>query len=236
MKNELSDRFSKIFYSQKAEKSLRQGDLIDLAQFVKSYGSSNKSNRTELKELYPYFFSNYEFGVIITQCCDLEAKDGRFNVDCLQIAAIQPFGIVLNSQLKKHGQLDSDGKLNSGKDKKDGDTLRSILTKVISFFNHNTKLTFYYPPIKKLKFEAAVRLDVSISLKTECYNDIKNSRVTTVTSDYRSKLAWKLSDLYGRIGIEEYKDVLNIKKADLESAATDWLYKEVIKVENPTAE
>lgn len=202
------DKFNRFFYADADPKSIRQGDIISVKKLTERMPT--------FKQLYPYFADKYEYCVVATQCCDISKSNTKIKVDCIQLIAIKRFSQILRDFSKKNSHLHSDDTgsgniiIKKGKQQKIQETIRD-------FLNHNTKLHFFYPPPNPGKDceILSVCLDIVISLKTDAYDDLLDSRVRSVSPEYRHKLANKIGELFNRIGLDEFPT-----KCDLDQEQT----------------
>ena len=201
--------FGRQFYVTKdLDSNLRQGDLISIEKLWQTYGTMCRSE-TGLANLYPYFFGQYRYCSVATQCCDIEHN----KVACIQLIALKPWINVLKEfSLKKGALVNPSGKIVTIKKNK----RESIFNAIVDFHSHNTKLNFYYPYLKGvLPHDYAACLDVSVSMRITCKDALLAARVASIGDQYRHKLASQLGTLYNRVGLDGFDKVLKLDKDKL---------------------
>lgn len=209
------DLFANNFYAQKTELSLRQGDLISLKTFKEKY--QDIKDETPLDKLYPYFFNNYKYAVVSSQCCDINKSNSKFKVGCVQLLAVKEWIVVLRDWLKEkeHIASEENGIITIKKNKP---AIKETIKEITNFINHNTHTNFYYPAKKDILItDYSACADIPISLKIKnIYDCLIESRVTSINKEYRHKLSNFLGNLYFRIGMDEFKEITNIDSGKLE--------------------
>lgn len=216
------EKFYDTFYSSKQETTLRQDDVIDHKKLISAF-DRNSLNKAKLKNIYPYFFETYQYSVVISQCCDLDNKPGRggLKVDCIQLAALKPFIIILNEQTDKKSWYDKDK--NKIKDNK----IDSISKFFDAFLNHRHSHIFFYPHFLKDNTDNpfGCKLDISVSLRSECYQDIFLSKIKSISDPYRHKLGQTLGHLFSRVALTDFSEIVEFGKDDenLKTELAKWL-------------
>lgn len=212
--------FAVHFYEKSEDKFLRHGDLIDLKKFVASYNEAFSESPKVLNTIYPYFFENYDYAVITSQCCDLVRRGPKrkLKVDCIQLGAVLPFKTVFARWLQNAELIDSKGALKTSKE-----SINRIAGQLEDFINHDSKLYFCYPPKRKMDETGALRLDVSVSVRTACYDHLLAARISSIRPQYRAKLGWKFAELFGRVGIDEFRDVIDLDNEKFNEKMAVWI-------------
>lgn len=212
--------FAVHFYEKPDDKHLRHGDLIDLKKFVESYNDACSEPPKVLNTIYPYFFEKYRYAAVTSQCCDLVRGDNnrKLKVDCIQLGAVLPFKTVFVRWLQNAGLIDANGEL-----KTSNDSLKRVSKELENFVNHNSKLYFCYPPKRKMDETGALRLDVSVSVWAASYEHLLAARISSIQPQYRAKLGWKFAELFGRVGIDEFRDVVDLDDEKFNEKMAIWI-------------
>jgi hypothetical protein len=201
------------------EAGLCQGDLLSCEKLKELLPPCHEKD--PLKEVYPYFFTNYSHCIILNSDCDIVFEnDRRPKVRCAQLAAVvDGFEYVKDILLKVSNKVHYETRLI------DMRTYGKVVTKFQKLINQQEKL-FYLPESSALGFNAAhvVRLDTSISIQIDTkdkYDALVKSRLPLrLNEPYKSKLGENFSNLYNRIGLTDVKDILG-------SEYSTWLEQEM---------
>lgn len=219
----LSRPLIELYYQTPESDVLSQGDLVSLEMLEKNLAPEREGQKS-IADVYPYFFTNYAYGVIVNADCDIYWKDGRKpKVNCVTLAAVVKASERLNIEFK---EILSEEKLKNIIVSKDD--YQKIMNKFEKLVNNQDKLYFYLPEDRncELTFPFVVRLDTSVSLLIEhkrSYDAFLKSRLQiTIKEPYKSKLGENYAALYDRTGLTDVKDILKEKYCD-------WLDEELKK-------
>ena len=159
--NNIAHQLVSACYTQNERGILSQGDLISLEKLRSNFIAAFQFDLC--KELYPYFFTNYSYGIVLNADCDIFLKEGRrTKVKCVQIAAVVEASEYIKNLLLKVSN--EDHHLTRLIDEK---TYFSVVRKFESLINNQEKLFFYLPENLNIGFRSAhlVRLDTSVSIQ-----------------------------------------------------------------------
>lgn len=215
MKNNLESEF----YEDSDNKYIQQGDILFTEILNEKISLIEKTSLSET--VYPYFFSNYKFCVVLNATCDL-IHTGKRNakVDCIQLIALYPLAKTLENLITSY----SDSNLKSFTEKtslkiipfKNYERIKDDLRKIIDG-QHKTK--FFLPQIpfpdllnnkKNIKeIPWIAKLDVIISLRFKHYDAFIDAKTGVKIKPQRaSKLAENTANLFNRIALDDVKEVL----------------------------
>lgn len=209
----LGDKLEKRLQSYYADcdpKYLLQGDIIRL-DVLKS--KLKELSQTDIQEkVYPYFFENHEFAIILNSDCDLvfdsaNNRDGK--VSCIAICPVTPLPKKLDLILKSIGGGDERkmGIISSPR------TSEKFMDKFRKLVDNQEHPYFYLPEIPELGIHHVARVDniISLQLSKKHLTIYKESRIKTLRPPFKSKLGEMASQLFHRVGLSDLKDELGVE-------------------------
>ncbi|MFW7382356.1 MAG: hypothetical protein ACOH5I_26400 [Oligoflexus sp.] len=207
-------KLTENFYKESDSKLLQQGDIL-LTESINNIITTEKKDELEDKDrdfaeqVYPYFFKNYQFCIVLNATCDLVIGGGRQKkVDCIQLVAVDTLANTMNKALQDFGV--KFGIINQKNHSKLGDFFRQVV-------DGQHKNRFYLPPLPPSLglapgLSLVARLDVIVSIRYSCENAFLDSRIGwKLESQRASKLAENTANLFARIALDDAKDILGKK-------------------------
>jgi hypothetical protein len=190
-------------YQEKApEGDLYQGDIILRTEpLLKVLGS-----------VHGYFCDEkYLAFIIISQTCDLVLRNNECKAKYINLAVIRSLEsmmpAVLNDSCKTPipGVYYEDGRAE----------IKELIERVVNQ-NEQSLGLFYLEPDGDLKLAvgSAALLRVSIALRAEHYEIIKEARIGRLESPFRNKLGWLAGNLYSRVDTPDWPEKIGKKDAD----------------------
>lgn len=232
----VAHRLVDAYYALPDPALLSQGDLLSCEALKANLPKAHKID--PCKDAYPYFFSNYAYGIILNADCDLFAKNGRKpKVKCMQVAAVvEASAHIQNLLLQVSSEDHYKTRLIDEK------TYSAVVRKFQSLINNQEKIYFYLPENWNIGFKSAhlVRLDTSVSFQindTAKYKAIIDSRIpATLEEPYKSKLGENFANLFDRTGLTDVDDQMGARyeewlQQELEKyfvRVPDWIYRRAI--------
>lgn len=186
-----------IFHAAEPDSALSQGDVL-LPQ---------ESLLKALREVHPHFCNSKYLGfMLLTQSCDLlqRGADRACKAPHLEICTIRALDDYIFSILDAECAPVAPG-IYSDSDKP---RARDLLTRV---FNQNEQaLGLFYihqaPDVTGLVVPAIAVLRVSVALRTEHYEMLRQCRTASMDPAYAAKLGWLVGNLYSRVGVDDWHD------------------------------
>ena len=192
------------------ESDLFQGDVLEPTQKLRSI----------LREVHPHFLDpKYIAFLLVTQSCDLVLRKGTPTTKYLNVAVVRPVTSVLHDFLGHVCRTVADGVyLQESK----GEAHR-LLDRL---FNQNEQalgLYYLHPDAEAGIAEPSVALlRVTVTLRVEHYEIVKDARRGRLRPEFRSKLGWLVGNLYSRVGTEDWSEPPDRKK-DLQKLVRECL-------------
>lgn len=180
------------------DEDLRQGDIL----------RPNPELYALLKSSYPEFSDLKYIGFMVTtQCCDLVRRKGELcKADFITVAVAQNLDTVIDGFLESICPKVTD-KVYLQKNKIEATQLLHRI------FNQNEQALglFYLEPSLEdnmgIWAEAVVFLRNTITFPRDHYKLLVNARAGRITSEFRNKVGWLVSNLYSRIGTKDWAEM-----------------------------
>ncbi|NLE61801.1 MAG: hypothetical protein GX616_25885 [Planctomycetes bacterium] len=194
---------------------LRQGDLLEPAEEL----------RTVFKEVHQHFLDpKYTAFLVTTQSCDLVVRRGRCGTRYINVAVVRPIEALLHSLLSDVCRPVVEG-VYLRESKVEANRLMARL------FNQNEQalgLFYLHPDVEAgITVPSVALLRVSVALRYEHYDVLKQARRGRISTEFRSKLGWLVGNLYSRIGTQDWTEP---KERERE---LDQLIKDFLEVQDP---
>lgn len=173
---------------------LEQGDII----------TPSRSVRDILIRYHSYFADDkYTIFLISTQSCDLVRRKGEPKASYITIAAARPLRHVAIRLLSQVSSSVAEGLYRrSGRNQ-----WRDFLARL---FNQNEQaLGLFYlhrDSDAGVDEESVAFLRVTVALKAEHYNVVREARVGRLRADFRAKLGWLLGNLFARPATTDWSE------------------------------
>jgi hypothetical protein len=173
---------------------LLQGDILE----------PTRQLRSVLDRVHPHFLDpKYLAFLLITQSCDMAVRKGGCSTKFLNIAVVRPLESVLHDFLQHVCRPVVEGVyLQETKGE-----ARRLLERL---FNQNEQSLglFYLHPDREagIDISSVSLLRVTVTLRVEHYDVLRQARRGRLCSEFRSKLGWLVGNLYSRIGTEDWSD------------------------------
>ena len=190
---------------------LLQGDILEPAERLRSV----------LLEVHPHFLDpKYTAFLLVTQSCDLAIRKGKCSTRYLNIAVVRPVEAVLHDFLSHVCRPVVEGVYL----KETKSEAYRLLERV---FNQNEQalgLFYLHPDVEAgIAVPSVALLRVTVTLRVEHYEVLRDARQGRLCAEFRSKLGWLVGNLYSRIGTQDwyeppdrYKDMDKLVKACLD--------------------
>jgi hypothetical protein len=179
-----------------ADSDLFQGDILEPTERL----------RLVLKEVHPHFLDpKYTAFQLLTQSCDLSIRKSRCNTRYLSIAVIRPIAAVLHDFLSHVCKPVIEGVYVQ-------ETKGEAYRLLERLFNQNEQTLglFYLHPDPDLQpsilAPSVSLLKITVTLRVEHYDILKEARRARLRSEFRSKLGWLVGNLYSRIGTQDWSE------------------------------
>ena len=197
------------FYRNNLSHSLMSGDIIDLKKLDEELSKEHQSTlgeKTFSEYFYPYFFKNYEYGVVVTQACKLE--HGKTHV--VEICAVKPITKVVHNLLST--------KSISARDKfiYDESEIPNLATKYRKLIDQQEDEFFFYPAWYKnnklLAPPIVACIDIKIPLRCKINGKdnldiLKRCRTQGIDPIFQAKLGEKLGRYYLNVALEDTSEL-----------------------------
>lgn len=225
--DERTNRLKDGFFEKSTPDILAQGDILytkALDEEIERLGGGQLS-----KNVYPYFFSQYELCVVLNATCDLVCDKKRPpKIDCVQLVALSPLLATLQAIVKKHAR---DGYEYGLIDEKGYNDLENELRRIVDG-QHKTR--YFLPGLPdEVSLNAwTARLDVIVSIRYQHPTAFKSAQTGhKLVAQRASKLAENTAALFNRIALEDVRDMLGESDysawvRDLVSRICSWTDKE----------
>lgn len=197
------------------DRDLLQGDILEPTEDLRSV----------FRCVHPHFLDpKYTAFLLITQSCDLAVRKGKCNTRYLNIAVIRPIEAVLHDLLGHVCQPVVDGiYLQETKGE-----ARRLLGRL---FNQNEQalgLFYLHPDLKAgIAIPSVSLLRVTVTLRVDHYDIVRNARRGRLCPEFRSKLGWLVGNLYSRVGTQDWHEPSKRSK-ELEQLVSQYLDSEDI--------
>jgi hypothetical protein len=189
---------------------LLQGDIVEPTEDLRSV----------LREVHPHFLDpKYTAFLLVTQSCDLAVRKGRYNTRYLNIAVVRPIEAVLHDFLTHVCRPVVEGVYLQ-------ETKAEAYRLLERLFNQNEQalgLFYFHPDVEAgIAIPSVALLRVTVTLRVEHYDVLKQARRGRLCAEFRSKLGWLVGNLYSRIGTQDWSEPPERSK-DLERLVKQYL-------------
>jgi hypothetical protein len=182
----------------KKPQCLVQGHIFSL----KNLKFSDLSHVYTLQDFYPHVdFSGVDLGIVITQTCDLAYRKSPY----IMIGFLEPFEknttpIIKDQFVEKNFYKYSDAVFYNSEDYKKN------LEKELGDLIQNRSQYYFFISIKSGKKISYYYLNLTKIFPLRCsnYNDILGKVKFVAKGDFQHLIGWKMANLYGRVGVEDY--------------------------------
>lgn len=173
---------------------IEQGDIL----------RPTDSLRRVFAEVHPHFNNEKYLGFMIaTQSCDLVLRKGSTKASYISLAAIRPLTQVIRKVLSDAITPVVEGVFKTG-DKREA---KRLLSRLLNQNEQSLGLFFLYPDADAGIGEAAVAfLRVTVALRAEHYEALREARCGRLTPEFRAKLGWLIGNLYVRPATQDWQD------------------------------
>jgi hypothetical protein len=176
------------------ESDLSQGDILEPTEELRSV----------LKAVHPYFLdAKYNAFLLITQSCDLVIRNKRCGTKYLVIAVVRPLESVIHDCLSHVCRAIAEGVYLQ-------ETKWAAKQLLQRIFNQNEQALglFYLHPDSEagINIPSVALLRVTVTLRAEHYDVLRNCRRGRLGTEFRNKLGWLVGNLYSRIGTEDWSE------------------------------
>lgn len=154
---------------------------------------------------HPYYLkSDYGRFIVLTQSCDLVRRSGNPpSAKYLTLAAVRPLNLALEREAKKYRSSTILKASNSNNQKNRG-RIEQFLSRLLNN-NHPEYFYLHEEPTLGIVERSCAFLRLSIALRAEeHYKTCLNARVTSLDSNFQSKLGWLVGNIYARVGTEDW--------------------------------
>lgn len=182
-------------YASPDKSQLKQGDII----------SKRSAIHALLEEYYPYWAEdqNYTHLMVISQTCDLVRRNGNpCKTHWINVAAVKPLGVVLNSQIK--GYQDTDFMKAAGVYPLNE---RGAFRRFLQRLHNNNEVEYFYlhqEPSVKFMTNSCAFLRISATLRRDHYDVLLENKVVQLTPVFQAKLGWMVGTIYSRVGTGDW--------------------------------
>jgi len=173
---------------------LGQGDILDKTAGI----------RKILKEVHPHYLKeDYKYFIVLTQTCDLVRRDGECKAQYITLAAIRPFDLLIEREIRKYQkqEIERKGRLLDI-------AYRSKLEAFVQrLLNNNESEYFYLNEDARMDFSercvAFLRLSIPIKA-ADHYVTCLEAKKVELRDDFKAKLGWLVGVIYSRVGTEDW--------------------------------
>lgn len=189
---------------------LLQGDIVEPTENLRSI----------LREVHPHFLDpKYTAFLLVTQSCDLAVRKDRCNTRYLNIAVVRPIEAVLHDFLTHVCRPVVEGVYLQ-------ETKAEAYRLLERLFNQNEQalgLFYFHPDVEAgIAVPSVSLLRVTVTLRVEHYDLLRQGRRGRLCAEFRSKLGWLVGNLYSRIGTQDWSEPPERSK-DLERLVKQYL-------------
>lgn len=179
------------------DRSLFQGDVLRRTDGMNEI----------LEKVHPHYSKeDYHYLVVLTQSCDLVRRNSKpCNARYIALAAVRPFPEAIQREVDRRRDQRPDVEREAGiANMKVKFAIRQF---VGSLLNNNKAPYFYLHPELEADFNephcAFLRLSVAIKA-SEHYDTCLTAKVLQLQPEFQAKLGWLVTELYGRVGTEDF--------------------------------
>jgi hypothetical protein len=195
-------------YKDDPSSYLEQGDLLKKTEYIIQL----------LNQYHPHYATHpaNQFFIVLTQSCDLVTRGGSCKSEYVALAPVRPLRIVLEREfsdsLRNRVPKGQPFASNSTRER-----YEDILTKI---FNNNYAKYFYLEkqPERGLSEDMCAVLPLSISIKSEHYQECLKARFLQLDDAFQSKLGYLVGQQYAKVGTKDWDE--SAIKAKVESVVT----------------
>lgn len=173
---------------------IEQGDILRPTEGLKGV----------FAEVHPHFNNEKYLGFMIaTQSCDLVRRNGSSKASYISLAVIRPLAQVIRKVLSHVITPVGEGVFKNG-DKREA---KRLVSRLLNQNEQGLGLFFLYPDADAGIGEAAVAfLRVTVALRADHYEALREARCGRLTPEFRAKLGWLIGNLYVRPATEDWQD------------------------------
>ncbi len=206
-----------------SEVEIEQGDILQPTDALKAI----------LADVHPHFLSDKYLGFIVTtQSCDLVRRSARLKASYINLAVIRPLSQVIGKLLSYAATPVAPGAFR----RSDKGTARRLLGRLLNQNEQAMGLFFLCQDADVGIGEHAVAfLRVSVALRADHYDALRDARTGRLEPEFRAKLGWLVGNLYVRPATRDWTDFDGGKKRS-DQLVTDcldavrWIDDEIVKV------
>lgn len=191
-------------YKDALTADLEQGDLLKKTDYIVDL----------LTQYHPYYATHpqNQFFIVLTQSCDLFTRGGKCKSEYIALAPVRPLRVILEREF-------SDSLRNRKPDaqpfasKLTRERYEDILTKI---FNNNYPKYFFleHQPDRGLSENMCAILPLSISVKSEHYNECLNARFLQLDDAFQAKLGYLVGQQFSKVGTKDWSEAAIAAKVD----------------------
>lgn len=200
---------------------IEQGDILHPTDRLKEI----------FAEVHPHFSDEKYLGFMVgTQSCDLVRRNGSTKAAYISLAVIRPLTQVIHKVLSHAITPVVDGVFRT----EDKFKAKQLLSRLLNQNEQSLGLFFLYPDADAGIGEAAVVfLRVTVALRAEHYEVLRQARRGRLTPEFRAKLGWLIGNLYVRPATQDWQEEkAGRKRLDkmirLYLADAEWLDGEIV--------
>lgn len=212
----------------KAAKTLKQGSIFDLSK-VNFRGRLRDAEKYDgkidfsFKDLYPYceYDPNVTKGIIVNQSCDLDLgtteRPRAPKVPYLSVCLLEPISSIIhasqanNPDWTKYFHIEDIGgsQIRIISDEFPKNSPKAITKEFQKLINNNHPWAFFivFKNTKKGLDLRGVNLTKMFPIRIDHYGQILPHVSHELHNQFENKLGWKLAELYGRVGTEDFSDL-----------------------------
>ena len=180
---------------------IEQGDILRPTEAIKDVFS----------QVHPHFRNDKYLGFLVaTQSCDLVLRRGVPKASYINLATIRPLAHVITKIFAEVVDADAAGIFCSSA-KAEG---RRLLERILNQNEQTIGLFFLHEDADAGIGEHSVAfLRVTVALRADHYNAIKDARTGRLAPEFQAKLGWLIGNLYSRPATPDWADKLGGKES-----------------------
>jgi hypothetical protein len=185
-----------VYQEQFSNNSLFQGDILRVTGIFREYFAKFYPEVTNIENEEKYV-------MVLTQSCDLvKGHKRKLKVSHINVCLIRTLKNFVNSLLAEVRPLSIGDK--NLLEREVNDRLKDKLSKL--FNNSDQKVNFFLP--KKLPFieDMVALIPLSFSFRADHYDLLLENKVLMLAPEFRAKIGYIISELYGRVGTPDLSD------------------------------
>lgn len=184
-------------YKPSSESDLEQGDILQRTEYLTTQ---------VLNKYHPYYSEHPDnrLFIVLTQSCDLVKRSGGCKSDYITLAPVRPLRVIIEREF--HTQL-RNLKLNAQPygSKRLKLSFSDFLSKL---FNNNDPRYFFLKKQedKQIAEDMCAITSLSISIKTEHYDECVKARALQLDDLFQAKLGWLVGQKFSRVGTPDWDE------------------------------